>query len=100
MKKGGGMSESTTIEQKRSTESQYRSFAPGWNQVPIGMAAQVRFQIYATLGLNNRQSFSHYLHGKVKMSPAEAAEVERILREAGARAPIWHQIKTIKKTNR
>ena len=87
------MSESTTIEQKRSTESQYRSFAPGWNQVPIGMAAQVRFQIYATLGLNNRQSFSHYLHGKVKMSPAEAAEVERILREAGAKDPIWHNIK-------
>lgn len=87
------MGETTTIRENVKHESQYRSFMPGWNQVPIGMAAQVKFQIMATLGLNSRQSFNNYRAGKVRMSPAEAEDVERILREAGARAPIWHSIK-------
>lgn len=94
MKKGGGMGETTKMELKQpSGVCQYRSFAPGWNQVPIGSASIVRFRIIASLGLNSRQSFNQYLHGKVRISPVEAAEVERILREAGAKNPIWHKLK-------
>ena len=94
MKKGGGMGKTTKMEIKQpSGVCQYRSFAPGWNQVPIGSASIVRFRIIASLGLNSRQSFNQYLHGKVRISPVEAAEVERILREAGAKNPIWHILK-------
>lgn len=86
------MSEKTKEQEMPSTGRQYRSFVPGWNQVPIGMAAQAKFQIMLALGMNSQQTFSNYLNGKVRTTPLQVDKISEILRDCGAKEPIWRVI--------
>ena len=88
------MIENTKINDVQETEGrQYLSFLPGWNQVQIGMEDQAKFQIMLSLGIKNRQTFYNYQRGRVRITPVEKEKIESILRDCGAKDPIWQKQK-------
>jgi len=64
-------------------------FRRGLNQVRIGDYTEVREELMAALGINNRNSLAAYASGRQEMKVTQAEAVEGVFNRYGVTSNIW-----------